>query len=81
MAGASSGTADHRHQALSDVVFRIVGWVMRLAPIGTFGALASVVANYGAESLQQLGYLILLFTATCVVYVVVVLGAICGPAA
>ncbi|WP_207918536.1 cation:dicarboxylate symporter family transporter [Saccharopolyspora karakumensis] len=33
-------------------------------------------ATYGAGSLQQLGYLILLFTATCVVYVVVVLGAI-----
>jgi aerobic C4-dicarboxylate transport protein len=62
--------------ALSSVVFRIVAWVMRLAPIGTFGALAMVVATYGAQSLQQLGYLIVLFTATCVVYVVVVLGAI-----
>ncbi|MCI2416631.1 cation:dicarboxylase symporter family transporter [Saccharopolyspora sp. K220] len=62
--------------ALSVVVFRIVGWVMRLAPIGTFGALATVVATYGASSLRQLGFLIVLFTATCVVYVVVVLGAI-----
>ena len=33
-------------------VFKIVGWVMSLAPIGTFGALAAVVANYGASSLQ-----------------------------
>ncbi|WP_199335526.1 cation:dicarboxylate symporter family transporter [Streptomyces sp. GMR22] len=68
-------------RALSDVVFRIVGWVMRLAPVGTFGALATVVATYGAESLKQLGYLIILFTATCVLYVLVVLGAImraCG---
>ncbi|MGP4020494.1 cation:dicarboxylate symporter family transporter [Saccharopolyspora sp. 5N708] len=62
--------------ALSVVVFRIVGWVMRLAPIGTFGALATVVATYGASSLQQLGYLIALFTATCVVYIIVVLGAV-----
>jgi aerobic C4-dicarboxylate transport protein len=62
--------------ALSGVVFRIVAWVMRLAPIGTFGALAMVVASYGAQSLAQLGYLIILFTATCVVYVIVVLGAI-----
>jgi aerobic C4-dicarboxylate transport protein len=61
---------------LSDVVFKIVSWIMRLAPIGTFGALASVVSTYGASSLAQLGYLILLFTATCVVYVLVVLGAI-----
>ena len=35
-------------ESLSHVVFKIVGWVMRLAPIGTFGALASVVAKYGA---------------------------------
>ena len=61
-------------QALSHVVFKIVGWVMWLAPIGTFGALASVVAKYGASSLQQLGFLILLFTATCIIYVVVLLG-------
>ena len=54
-------------ESLSHVVFKIVGWVMRLAPIGTFGALASVVAKYGASSLQQLGFLVLLFTATCVV--------------
>lgn len=62
--------------ALSVVVFRIVGWVMRLAPIGTFGALATVVAVYGAGTLQQLGYFILLFLATCVLYVLVVLGLI-----
>ena len=62
--------------ALSDVVFKIVSWVMRLAPIGTFGALATVVSTYGAASLQQLGYLVVLFTATCVVYILVVLGAI-----
>ncbi|WP_415975765.1 cation:dicarboxylate symporter family transporter [Rhodococcus sp. 077-4] len=67
--------------ALSTVVFKIVSWVMRLAPIGTFGALASVVANYGASTLQQLGYLILLFTGTCIVYIIVILGGIaraCG---
>lgn len=61
---------------LSDVVFRIVSWIMRLAPIGTFGALAAVVSTYGAQSLAQLGYLILLFLGTCVLYVLVVLGAI-----
>src|SRR6478735_3387456 len=68
-------------QALSTVIFKIVSWVMRLAPIGTFGALAAVVANYGTQSLQQLGYLVLLFTATCILYVLVVLGIIartCG---
>lgn len=68
-------------QALSTVIFKIVNWVMRLAPVGTFGALAAVVANYGTQSLQQLGYLVLLFTGTCILYVLVVLGIIartCG---
>ncbi|MFG2732960.1 cation:dicarboxylate symporter family transporter [Streptomyces canus] len=81
MSGEQAAPLTHGIRALSDVVFRIVGWVMRLAPIGTFGALATVVATYGAESLKQLGYLIILFTATCVLYVLIVLGAImrgCG---
>ncbi|MEU0514560.1 MULTISPECIES: cation:dicarboxylate symporter family transporter [Amycolatopsis] len=76
MAGPQAAPLTRGISALSTVVFRVVGWVMRLAPIGTFGALATVVATYGASSLQQLGYLILLFTGTCVVYVVVILGAI-----
>ncbi|WP_433869166.1 cation:dicarboxylate symporter family transporter [Saccharopolyspora sp. CA-218241] len=76
MAGPSGAPLTRGISALSGVVFRIVGWVMRLAPIGTFGALATVVATYGAGSLQQLGYLILLFTATCIAYVLIVLGTI-----
>ncbi|GHJ34776.1 cation:dicarboxylate symporter family transporter [Streptomyces sp. TS71-3] len=81
MAGEQAAPLTRGIKALSDVVFRIVGWVMRLAPFGTFGALATVVATYGAESLKQLGYLIVLFTATCVVYIAVVLGLVmraCG---
>ena len=62
--------------ALTGVVFRIVGWVMKLAPIGTFGALAAVVATYGASSLSNLGMLILVFTGTCVVYVFAILWPI-----
>ncbi|WP_054245768.1 cation:dicarboxylate symporter family transporter [Rhodococcus opacus] len=81
VSGEKAAPINEGISALTSVVFKIVGWVMRLAPIGTFGALASVVAKYGAESLQQLGYLILLFTGTCIVYVIVVLGVIsraCG---
>ena len=81
LSGESGAVLTSGIRALSTVVFRIVGWLMRLAPIGTFGALAAVVAKYGFTSLQQLGYLILLFTLTCIVYVLVVLGIIarsCG---
>jgi aerobic C4-dicarboxylate transport protein len=76
MGGEAAAPLTKGIAALSGVVFRVVSWVMRLAPIGTFGALAAVVATYGASSLTQLGYLILLFLATCVVYVAVVLGLI-----
>lgn len=76
LSGESGAVLTSGIKALSTVVFKIVGWLMRLAPVGTFGALAAVVATYGATSLQQLGYLILLFTATCIVYVIVVLGLI-----
>ncbi|MFP3579274.1 cation:dicarboxylase symporter family transporter [Arthrobacter sp. SIMBA_036] len=81
LSGESGAVLTSGIRALSTVVFRIVGWLMRLAPFGTFGALAAVVAKYGFISLQQLGYLILLFTLTCIVYVLVVLGIIaksCG---
>jgi aerobic C4-dicarboxylate transport protein len=63
-------------RGLSDVVFRIVSWIMKTAPIGTFGALAAVVSTYGLSSLRQLGYLIVLFTVTCVIYIAVVLGGV-----
>ncbi|MFG1636382.1 cation:dicarboxylate symporter family transporter [Pseudonocardia alni] len=81
MAGPVGSPLANGISALQTVVFRIVNWVMRLAPLGTFGALATVVATYGAQSLQQLGYLILIFFGTCLLYVVVLLGAImraCG---
>lgn len=76
VAGERAGIITKAIGGLSDVVFKIVSWIMKLAPIGTFGALAAVVSTYGASSLAQLGYLILLFLATCVVYVLVVLGAV-----
>lgn len=50
MAGEDGAPLTRGIKALSDVVFRIVGWVTRLAPLGTFGAPATVVATYGAET-------------------------------
>jgi len=76
VAGESGALVRDGLHSLQTVIFRIVNWIMWVAPIATFGALAAVVANYGTESLASLGYLILIFTGTCVVYVVVVLGLI-----
>jgi aerobic C4-dicarboxylate transport protein len=61
---------------LSHVLFRIVGVIMRLAPIGAFGAMAFVVGKYGFATLKSLGLLMLCFYATCLLFIFVVLGII-----
>lgn len=58
------------------VMFRIVGMIMRLAPIGAFGAMAFTIGQYGLASLASLGKLMACFYATCLFFVFVVLGAI-----
>jgi len=56
--------------------FGIINIVMKLAPIGAFGAMAFTVGRYGLGSLGPLAKLILTFWATCIFFVLVVLGAI-----
>ena len=60
----------------SQVLFRIVGFIMRLAPIGACGAMAFTIGNYGIDKLADLAKLMACFYATCVLFVFVVLGAI-----
>ena len=63
------------------LVFAIVGLIMRLAPIGAFGAMAFTVGRYGIGSLASLGALMAGVYLTCALFVVVVLGGIlrlCG---
>jgi len=60
----------------SDALFDIVGLIMRLAPIGAFGAMAFTVGRYGIGSLLSLGKLMAGFYITCLLFVFVVLGAI-----
>lgn len=60
----------------SKVIFGIINMIMRLAPIGAFGAMAFTIGKYGISSLLQLGQLIICFYITCILFVVIVLGAI-----
>jgi len=63
-------------ESFSQVIFGIINMVMRLAPIGAFGAMAFTIGKYGIGSLVQLGQLIICFYITCILFVVVVLGLI-----
>src|SRR5262245_4676369 len=49
----------------SQALFRVVGFIMRLAPIGAFGAMAFTVGKYGLGTLLQLGQLVVAVYLTC----------------
>jgi aerobic C4-dicarboxylate transport protein len=61
---------------LTQAVFGVVSIVMRLAPIGAFGAMAFTIGRYGIASLGPLAKLIVIFYLTCILFIVVVLGSI-----
>jgi aerobic C4-dicarboxylate transport protein len=61
---------------LSQVFFRVMGFIIKLAPLGVLGAIAFTTGTYGVESLKQLGMLVLVFYASCIVFVAVVLGVV-----
>ncbi|MDX5983999.1 dicarboxylate/amino acid:cation symporter [Sphingomonas echinoides] len=63
-------------ERLALIVFRIVGILMRAAPVGAFGAIAFTVGKYGASSLINLGGLVATFYFTSIVFVLVILGAV-----
>ncbi|HEY6849584.1 MAG TPA: dicarboxylate/amino acid:cation symporter [Terracidiphilus sp.] len=62
--------------SLMQAIFGVVNILMRLAPIGAFGAMAFTVGKYGIGSLGPLAGLIGTFYATSIVFIVVVLGSI-----
>jgi aerobic C4-dicarboxylate transport protein len=63
-------------EKLSHVLFDIVGIIMKVAPIGAFGAMAFTIGKYGVGSLLSLGKLMGTFYLTCFIFVFLVLGTI-----
>ncbi|MCJ2071294.1 dicarboxylate/amino acid:cation symporter [Methylobacterium sp. J-030] len=63
-------------ERVTEVLFKIVGFIVRLAPLGVLGAVAFTVGRYGIGSLKQLSLLVVLFYAGVAVFVLVVLGGI-----
>jgi len=65
----------------SNALFTVVGIIMRVAPIGAFGAMAFTIGKYGIATLQQLFFLVGSIYLTCALYTIIVLGIImhwCG---
>lgn len=61
---------------LQKIFFRMIGFIMYLAPLGAFGAMAYTVGLHGGTALVSLGKLILLVYGSCIVFIIVVLGAV-----
>jgi len=57
-------------------LFNVVGIIMRVAPIGAFGAMAFTIGKYGIATLLSLGKLMAAFYLTCLLFIFVVLGGI-----
>ena len=66
----------HMIELAGDTTFRIMGFIVRLAPLGVFGAIAYTVGSYGIGSLAQLGYLVALFYVAVAIFVFAVLGTV-----
>ncbi len=62
--------------SVSHVIFNIISLIVKLAPIGVFGAMAYSVSKFGIGSLKELGSLMAVFFGSCILFVIIVLGGI-----
>ena len=58
------------------ILFKMLGFIMKLAPLGAFGAMSAAIGSYGGETLIYLMKLIGVFYAACFFFMVFVLGAV-----
>ncbi|WP_083632551.1 C4-dicarboxylate transporter DctA [Bradyrhizobium sp. NAS96.2] len=63
-------------EKLSKILFILIGMIMRIAPIGAFGAMAFTIGKYGVGSIVALSHFMLVFYLTCLLFVIVGLGIV-----
>ena len=63
-------------EQVSQGLFGVIGLIMRVAPVGVFGAMAFAIGKYGVGTLHHLALLVLAVYTSCILFVVVVLGLI-----
>ncbi len=76
LVGAPAKPVTDLVDTVSKVLFRAMGLIVRVAPLGVLGAVAYTVGQYGIHSLEQLAWLVALFWFAVAFFVLVVLGAI-----
>jgi len=74
--GGAGKAALEAIESFSHMLFAAFGFIMKLAPLGAFGAMAFTVGRYGIKSIGSLGQLIATFYVACGFFLVVVLGAL-----
>jgi aerobic C4-dicarboxylate transport protein len=57
-------------------LFAVINMIMKVAPVGAFGAMAFTIGKYGVGSLASLGQLMISFYATCILFIFIVLGGV-----
>jgi aerobic C4-dicarboxylate transport protein len=76
LVGESASQVTSLVEAVSKVLFKIMGLIVRVAPLGVLGAVAFTVGKYGVGSLKQLISLVFIFYACVILFVLVVLGGV-----
>jgi aerobic C4-dicarboxylate transport protein len=76
LVGESVAPLENLIEMVSKVLFRAMGLIVWLAPLGVLGAVAYTVGEYGVGSLRQLASLVVVFWAAVALFVLVVLGAV-----
>jgi aerobic C4-dicarboxylate transport protein len=74
--GEAGNRIAHGIEMVGTVFFRIIGLIVHLAPIGTFGAMAYTIGAFGTASLVHLGELVAVFYVTSILFVLIVMGAL-----
>jgi aerobic C4-dicarboxylate transport protein len=76
LVGAPAAPVSNMIESVSKLLFRAMGLIVRLAPLGVLGAVAYTVGLYGIGSLEQLASLVVLFWVAVALFVLVVLGIV-----
>ena len=74
--GERAAGVNHAIDTAGQIFFRIIGIVVKLAPVGAFGAMAFTIGEYGIQKVYDLAWLVGTFYVTAILFVLVVLGSI-----